>query len=377
MSSTSYSNTGNSIILNGRSIVVSNMIAPTSQITNLSVDLINGLPPPSAPPIVAPLGSILTVTSPGVATFYQNADLNNIDVVNLDISGNLRTNSISGTTNQYIKKTSGTTQLWSNILASDISPGAASTVMTTNSLGTATQFSTSISVNGDLIFNGDAGTAGKFVKKSSGTQIWDNIDASDITPGTNGQVVVTSGGVSGWGTAPPSVITPGPIYSIATTDGSSNVGWSSTIRPTNILFNATSQTNLSYYEEFSFINTMTMEDNSNLNNFMTFTRIGNKVSVKIESNTVSIGVSFDNYYRSFPIPLRFKPSYGVNVDYSDYHCELLRCTQGTNITTGAAYIGFGTGGGDGICYLFTNIQQSLSLGEDLTNYAHTFNYLMN
>lgn len=49
----------------------------------------------------------------------------------LNLLGNLQFNSISGTTGQFIKKTGPTSQAFANIIASDIAPGSANTVLTT------------------------------------------------------------------------------------------------------------------------------------------------------------------------------------------------------------------------------------------------------
>lgn len=56
----------------------------------------------------------------------------------VDVNGNLSFNSVSGTTNQYLKKTSSTTQAFSNIIASDITASTDLTVLT--SAGGITQW---------------------------------------------------------------------------------------------------------------------------------------------------------------------------------------------------------------------------------------------
>ena len=52
-------------------------------------------------------------------------------VTNLNILNNLQFNSVSGTTGQFIKKTGASTQAFANIVAGDITPGAANAVLTT------------------------------------------------------------------------------------------------------------------------------------------------------------------------------------------------------------------------------------------------------
>lgn len=70
--------------------------------------------------------------------------------------------------------------------------------MTTNSTGTETKWSSSISVDGNLIFNGIYGSPGQFVIKSSGSQLWHTLSTSDLPPGTNNQVLETSGSSVDW-----------------------------------------------------------------------------------------------------------------------------------------------------------------------------------
>jgi len=99
MSSTSNYDTGSTPILPSRNVVLNNIRSNTGEIDNLSVNLINGLPPPSAPPIGAPLNSILTVTSPGVATFTDSAKLTDLEVTDqIKVSGS------NGTSNQVMTK---------------------------------------------------------------------------------------------------------------------------------------------------------------------------------------------------------------------------------------------------------------------------------
>lgn len=130
--------------------IYSNKIeSPTGIIDNLSVTLINGLPPPSAPPILAPVNSILTVTSPGIASFIDNAILND-----LNITGNIEIDSNSGLVNQYIKKTSTTTQDWDYINVDDITPGTAYQVVETDLTGNNVQWTSTLGID-SLTFTGN------------------------------------------------------------------------------------------------------------------------------------------------------------------------------------------------------------------------------
>lgn len=139
MSSTSNYDTGITPILPGRNVVFKNIRCPNAEINNLSVDFINGLPPPTASPITAPVNSILTVTSPSIATFTDSASL-----INLNIDGNLQLSGSSGTTGQIIKKTGATTQAWSSVTVGDITHGTAYQLLQTNSLGNAVEWTSNI-----------------------------------------------------------------------------------------------------------------------------------------------------------------------------------------------------------------------------------------
>lgn len=227
MSSTSNYDIGFTPALPGRNVIFNNMKAPTAQVDNLSVSLINGLPPPSAPPIVAPVGSILSVTSPGVASFSSD----------VDILGNIELAGSSGVAGQYIKKTGASTQAWSTIDDGDIAPGLANQVMTTNSTGTEAKWSSTVSVDGDLVFNGIYGTTGQFVMKAPGSQLWHTLSTSDIPAGSNGQVLTTTGGVPTWGLCPQSSITPGTSYQVPQTNSSAtSVEWTSNLGIDSITF---------------------------------------------------------------------------------------------------------------------------------------------
>lgn len=55
-------------------------------------------------------------------------------------------------------------------------------------------------LDGNIVINGVTGSNGQYLRKTGGTtQTWSNFPVSDITPGANGQAIVTTGGVSTWG----------------------------------------------------------------------------------------------------------------------------------------------------------------------------------
>lgn len=165
---------------------------------NLNVNTINGLAPPSAPPISSPVNSILTVTSPGTASFTNNAVLNN-----LNVTGNL-TLLNSGSTNQVIKKTGTNTQDWSFIDQNSFNVSPVNTVLSSN---------------------------------SSGVVNWTKLPVSDITPGSNGQIITTNAGVATWDNFSIGTIPHGAAYQVVQTDQTgNNVQWTSTLGINSIVF---------------------------------------------------------------------------------------------------------------------------------------------
>lgn len=217
---------------------------------NLQVPFINGAPYVGGSVNVGDPYDLLQTDSAGLAPEWTNS----IKVVDEDISGDLSFSNDSGTTGQFVKK-NGSTQEWDNVKDADIVPGAANQVMTTNSVGTLAKWSSSISVDGDLIFNGIYGAPGQFPKKVSGSQAWSNIQAADITPGSDGQVLTTISGTSTWSSISPVNIGPGAAYQIPETNGTATaVHWTSNISPNTILFTGNtlnSQTSLGrYYRTF-------------------------------------------------------------------------------------------------------------------------------
>lgn len=253
MSSTSNYTIGYTPSLPGRNVVLNNVECPTAQITNLSVSLINGLPPPSASPIVAPVNSILTVVSPGVANFTDSSIL-----VDLEVDGNINLNGYDGALNQFIKKTGTNNQDWVYITPSDMSPGLVGQVLITGggSIGSWAY------INGSNF--GTVSTNKVFASDGSGNADFRNLTASIISPGANNQVLTTFSGITSWNLltqanfAPntantalttnglgavsfskvsPNAISPGTSYQALQTNSSGNTAeWSSTLNIDSILF---------------------------------------------------------------------------------------------------------------------------------------------
>lgn len=211
---------------NNYDIYCNSITAENGIIDNLSVSLINGLPPPSAPPIGAPVNSILTVTSPGVASFTNNAVLNNVDV-----DGNFKFNNNSGLVNQFIKKTSSSDQDWQYISSSDVSPGLVGQVLITggSSLG---QWA--------YIDSGNFATAPVntvLTSDSSGDVNFTKLPVADIVPGSNGQILTTTGGAASWNNFTIGTIPHGTAYQVVETDQTgNNVQWTSTLGINSITF---------------------------------------------------------------------------------------------------------------------------------------------
>lgn len=207
--------------------IYSNSItSPNGIIDNLSVTLINGLPPPTAPPISAPVNSILTVTSPGVATFTNNAILNS-----LDVTGNIKINGNSGLTNQFIRKNGGSTQSWTYLYPSDINPGLVGQSLVTGGGNTGTwaylQPSNFDTAPINTVLTSD----------NTGNVNWSKLPVGDINPGTNGQFLTTNGGVASWNNLTITNIPHGSPHQLLETDSTgTNVQWTSTIEMDSILF---------------------------------------------------------------------------------------------------------------------------------------------
>lgn len=194
-----------------------------------------------------PIGTLLTTD--GVNTNWSNSF---ITINSPGFAGDMKLNNVSGVNGQYIKKV-GSSQNWSNIVASDIAFGAANQALLTNNSATASGWGYITENNIKPL----TPNANKVLKSNgAGTDcIFDLVNPINISPGTAGQVLVTNGSNVQWQN-PVSPIVPGPAYSILQTDSTGTTEqWTDTIHPTNILFNTGFGTPLSNYYDSTYTNT--------------------------------------------------------------------------------------------------------------------------
>lgn len=332
MSSTTNYDSGSTPILPGRNVVLKNLRAPNAEINSLSVDLINGLPPPTASPIVAPVGSILTVISPATAGFSQD----------VDILGNLDLNGVTGSSGQYVKKTGAATQTWSNITSSDITAGLANQVLTT--------FGSSASWNLLTQSNFAPNSLNSvFYTNSIGVAQCGKLPVQNINQGTAGQILTTNS----LGTAPT---------------------WSSTITCDSLTFNTdANQDTLNYYNQvFNDVLPVTYEDGTTGFVDVTYQRIGSKVSIRVDTLSVTYATASTFYRVIGPIPVIYRPLYGVSPSYNDWHSECFPCEQSiSGNVSGSGFIG-----NNGNIVIFTNVNRSIPAAGTCTSNTHTFNYML-
>lgn len=108
----------------------------------------------------------LEIYAKSITSDTFNADEINIDdinVGNLNITSNLQMNGSSGSVGQVLRKTSPTTQAWQQLQATDLTPGAANNTLVTNAAGTAAQWSNSIRPN-SIIFQPSGATFDSFLR---------------------------------------------------------------------------------------------------------------------------------------------------------------------------------------------------------------------
>jgi len=361
-----------------------------------------------------PNNSILVTAPNGSASQWAN----DIVVDNIGINGTITFPDGAGVAGQFVKN-DGTGGIWDNITDADITPGLANQVLTTNSTGDTTKWSSTISVDGDLVFDGIYGSPGQFVKKKSGGQLWSNITTGDVTPGSANQVFITNAsgssvwssnivvgdakvntsftlnGVTGadgmyirsyapqpkWSYLLAPDIYPGSANNVIATNSTGDaVGWTDDLVLNSVTFDADiNQTALNYYSEsISIPNTFTLEDGGVATINLTYQRIGNKVSIHVPSLSSSAFVfgAQPPYRVSTAIPSIYRPTYGsgaVTTPTSNYHSELLQCSQLSG--TGCAGVGFI--GSNGVITIYTNVNLNVTAGlNTLVSYAHTFNFLI-
>lgn len=109
-----------------------------------------------------------------------NFTVNNVT----NLLGNLQLNSVSGSSGQYLKKTSGSTQTWSNIAAADIAAGSNNQVLTT--LAGTTQWATPLQIKnivyGTTFSAQDLNSAAGPTPVSFSTSAFVNIATSNTSP---------------------------------------------------------------------------------------------------------------------------------------------------------------------------------------------------
>lgn len=222
---------GNTLIKSGASQVWDKM-----NVTNLK---------PGFPP-----RSIIQTNSDSTSVEWTDS----IKVKDAEFTGDIKLNGNSGVTKQYIKK-NGSSQIWSYIASSDISPGGAYNTLITNDSGSSalwgyvtekyikpTTVPPTFLPNQVLTIDG-AGTG----------STWDLVQTDSIQPGGANQVLTTNGsGVVTW-TNLTSPITVGSPYQVLQTDAAgTGAEWTSQFRGTSILFNSPAQSTLNKY----YVNTI-------------------------------------------------------------------------------------------------------------------------
>ena len=136
----------------------------------------------------------------------------------IDLLGNMQFNGVSGSSGQFLKKTSGTTQEFATLDPSDIPGlGTPGQVLATNAFGTAGEWTSSLSLpgsltvngittlnnttnlTGDLRFNNIPGSVGQYLKKTgAATQAFSNILPADMTAGSDYNVLTSFSGTAQW-----------------------------------------------------------------------------------------------------------------------------------------------------------------------------------
>lgn len=86
--------------------------------------------------------TVLTTNAAGNAVAWSN----NLTLATLNLTGNLQFAGTSGSSGQFLKKTSASTQQWTRINAQDITNGTANQVLVTNNAGNSTTWTSNITV---------------------------------------------------------------------------------------------------------------------------------------------------------------------------------------------------------------------------------------
>lgn len=227
------------LLLKGNKLRLKNSITvPQGQFQNINTFTINGAPYPQGGGWVPPTVANKILRTDGLS-FVSWGDVN-------------PSNLVGGVTGDVLKTIAPGVVAWDPVKSEDITPGLANQILHTDSLGTAAEWTSDLTipgncdvdvnlvvagsstfqsnvdcdqvlsvdgntfcnadlvvlgdttvgaldVNGDLQFVGVSGTSGQFLKKTGAvTQSFQNIVAADVAAGANGSLLTSFGGISQW-----------------------------------------------------------------------------------------------------------------------------------------------------------------------------------
>jgi len=252
-----------------------------------------------------PANNILTTDSGGTNVVWSNT----ITAVDPKFSGTMTLNGNDGVANQYIKK-SGTSQAWSYISASDISPGLANQCLLTNGSGTGSIWNYASELS--IVPHTSTAKQVLTVNNTNTGTLWSLVNPDSIQPGAINQVLVTNGsGDVVWTNYPASPITPGTAYQILQTNAAASaVEWTSQFRGTSLLFNSANQTALSRYFEGSATLPIYLVPQGGSTRYLQsvtasvrYTIIGKQATVTVYPFTIPlpVGAPFGSYYVALAI----------------------------------------------------------------------------
>lgn len=232
MSSTSNYDTGFTPCMPGRNVKFTNLhVCEDGDIDgNLEVNTINGLPyPPGGGFLPTPVANRILRTT-GLTVEWGSVTPSNFT---------------GGLPGDVLKTISPGVVAWDPVKVNEITPGLANQIMHTNALGTAAEWTSSLTVPGNANFAGDialagnSGTVGQVLTKTgAATQDWQtlSVPTSSIVAGADNTVLTSAGGATYWIT--PNVIN---IIKYATTFNAQNIN--SGAGPTALSFNTTPYVN--------------------------------------------------------------------------------------------------------------------------------------
>lgn len=197
-----------------------------------------------------------TLTAYKGLTVDGTLNITDLEVHDLDVTGDLKFRGNSGNPGQIIVKNNDGQQ-WEDMPPAQINPGPPGQFLRTNALGTGTEWSNVETSNiqpgiaGQVLTTGQfntvqwrsitlddipEGAPKQFLKTKaddSGIE-WQDFTPDSIPPGLPGQVVTTSPDGSSVMWADPSGITPGSPNQLLSTNSSGGTAWTTTIFPTNV-----------------------------------------------------------------------------------------------------------------------------------------------